>query len=509
MTHPRIHAAARPDHPAVIMAETGESLTYGELSRRANQGAQLLRRLGLHTGDTVAMWITNRPEFFELYWAAQLAGLYITPISTALTAEEAAYIVENSAAKLLVGDSGIAALPKLFDALADRKSVTTTSLDQWAAERASMPDRPVADESAGFHMVYSSGTTGRPKGVRLPLTGADPTAPTQLSERISGQYAFDEDTVYLSPAPLYHTAPMAYSTSAQRLGATIVVLRKFDPAQALAAIERYHVTATQMVPTMFVRMLKLPRDERERHDLSSLGIVIHAAAPCPVGIKRQMIEWLGPIIIEYYAGSEGNGSTLITTGEWLRKLGSVGRANWGTIHICDDEGRELAPGEAGVIYFEGGWDFEYLGDPEKTRSSRHPAHRAWSTLGDVGYLDEDGYLFLTDRKSFMIISGGVNIYPQEIENLLITHPRVADVAVFGIPNADFGEEVKAVVQPLDFADAGDALAAELDAFCRQHLSGVKCPRSFDFDPALPRLDTGKLFKRLIRDKYWQGDKRIG
>lgn len=508
MTHPRIHAAARPDQPAVIMAETGESLTYGELSRRANQGAQLLRRLGLQTGDTVAMWITNRPEFFELYWAAQLAGLYITPISTALTAEEAAYIVENSAAKLLVGDGGIAALPELFDALADRKTVTTTSLDQWNAERASMPDRPVADESAGFHMVYSSGTTGRPKGVRLPLTGADPTAPTQLSERISAQYAFDEHTVYLSPAPLYHTAPMAYSTSAQRLGSTVVVLRKFDPEQALSAIERYRITATQMVPTMFVRMLKLPAGVRERHDLSSLGIVIHAAAPCPVEIKRQMIEWLGPVIIEYYAGSEGNGSTLITTAEWLRKPGSVGRANWGTIHICDDEGRELPPGEAGAIYFEGGWDFEYLGDPEKTRSSRHPLHTAWSTLGDVGYLDEDGYLFLTDRKSFMIISGGVNIYPQEIESLLITHPKVADVAVFGIPNADFGEEVKAVVQPIDLADAGDGLAAELDAFCRLHLSGVKCPRSFDFDPALPRLDTGKLFKRLIRDKYWQGEKRI-
>ena len=508
MTHPRSHAAARPDHPAVIMAETGESLTYGELSRRANQGAQLLRRLGLQTGDTVAMWITNRPEFFELYWAAQLAGLYITPISTALTAEEAAYIVENSAAKLLVGDGDIAALPGLFDALADQKTVTTTSLDQWTAERASMPERPIADESAGFHMVYSSGTTGRPKGVRLPLTGADPMAPTQLSERISAQYGFDGDTVYLSPAPLYHTAPMAYSTSAQRLGSTVVVLRKFDPEQALSAIERYRITATQMVPTMFVRMLKLPSAVRKRHDLSSLGIVIHAAAPCPVEIKRQMIEWLGPIIIEYYAGSEGNGSTLITTEEWLRKPGSVGRANWGTIHICDDEGRELPPGEAGAIYFEGGWDFEYLGDPEKTRSSRHPSHTAWSTLGDVGYLDEDGYLFLTDRKSFMIISGGVNIYPQEIENLLITHPRVADVAVFGIPNADFGEEVKAVVQPADFADAGDGLAAELDAFCRQHLSGVKCPRSFDFDPALPRLDTGKLFKRLIRDKYWQRDKRI-
>ena len=509
MTHPRIHAAASPDRAAVIMADTGETLTYGELERRANQGAQLIRQHGLANGDTMAMWIYNRPEFYELYWAAQRAGLYITPISTALTAEEAEYIVENSGAKLLVGDPDIAAMPALFERLAGNPDVTCLTLDEWTAARSAMPAQPIADESAGFHMVYSSGTTGRPKGVKLPLIpGEDPTAPNNLHDRLKEGYGFDTETVYLSPAPLYHTAPMAYSTTVQRLGSTVVVLRRFDPVAALKAIEQYRVTATQMVPTMFVRMLKLPDAERLAHDLSSLQLVIHAAAPCPVEIKRQMIEWLGPIIFEYYAGSEGNGSTGITSEEWLLKPGSVGKASWGVIHICDEEGRELPPGEPGTIYFEGGWPFEYLGDEQKTRDSRHPEHPDWSTLGDVGYLDEDGYLFLTDRKSFMIISGGVNIYPQEIENLLITHPKVADVAVFGVPNAEMGEEVKAVIQPANWDEAGDELAAELSAHCRAHLSPIKCPRSFDFDPALPRLDTGKLYKRVIRDRYWQGDKRI-
>jgi len=257
-----------------------------------------------------------------------------------------------------------------------------------------------------------------------------------------------------------------------------------------------------MVPTMFVRLLALPEAVRSHYDLSSLGKIVHAAAPCPVGIKRQMIEWLGPIIYEYYGGSEGNGSTFITPGEWLERPGSVGRADWGTLHICNEAGEEVAPGVDGLVYFEGGWDFQYLNDPEKTRDARHPAHPAWSTLGDIGHVDTDGYLFLTDRKSFMIISGGVNIYPQETENLLITHPRVADAAVIGVPNSDFGEEVKAVVQPLDPADATPEFAQELIAFCRSNLSPVKCPRSVDFDPALPRLDTGKLYKRLIRDRYW-------
>jgi len=502
MTHPRIHAAHAPDHPAIIMSDTGEILTYGEMERRANQGAQLFRKVGIQTGDTIAVWLPNIPEYLCVYWAAQRAGLYITPIATGLTAEEASYIIENSAAKLLISRNDIVGLAGLLGEQRPSNLQHYYDLADWNITIAAMPDTPIADESAGFHMVYSSGTTGRPKGIRLPLTGGSPTAPHMLAERSERNYGVGPDTVYLSPAPLYHTAPIAFCTSSHRLGATVVIMPKFDPESALQAIAKYRVTVTQMVPTMFVRMLKLPDEIRLSYDVSSLRHVIHAAAPCPIEIKHRMIDWLGPIVQEYYGGSEGNGSTNITAEEWLKKPGSVGRASWGTIHICDDDGNELTPGEQGIVYFEGGWDFKYLGDDEKTKDSRHPLHSGWSMLGDVGYLDADGYLFLTDRKSYMIISGGVNIYPQEIENLLITQPKVADAAVIGVPNADFGEEVKAVVQPMDWADATPEFAAELIDHCKAHLSPVKCPRSVDFDPALPRLDNGKLYKRLLKDRYW-------
>lgn len=498
MTHPRLHAAVDPDRPAVVMTDGSGMLTYGELEERANRGAHLLRALGIERGDGIAYWLPNCPEVFEVYWAGQRAGTYITPIATALTAGEADYIVENSGAKLLVVSAaipGLAGLPR-------RAGVTVLTLEEWHAALANQPGNPISDESPGFHMVYSSGTTGRPKGVRLPLPEGDVTAEHMIAVQIGGRYGLGPADTYLSPAPLYHTAPLAYTTTCHRLGATVVQMPKFDPEGALAAIERHRVTISQMVPTMFNRLLKLPEAVRRRHDLSSLRNLIHAAAPCPVPVKHAMIEWLGPIIFEYYGGSEGNGATGITSEEWLRKPGSVGKASWGTIHICDDAGNELPCGEQGIVYFEGGWDFRYLGDDAKTRDSRNPLHPAWSTLGDVGYLDEDGYLFLTDRKSYMIISGGVNIYPQEVENLLITHPRVADAAVIGVPNPDFGEEVKAVVQPLDPADATPAFAEELLEFCRAQLSSIKCPRSVDFDMALPRLDNGKLYKRLIKERYW-------
>ncbi|WP_374526968.1 acyl-CoA synthetase [Novosphingobium sp.] len=497
MTHPRLHAAVDPARPAVIMTDGSPGLTYGELEDRANRGAHLLRSLGIGRGDGIAYWLPNCPQVFEVYWAGQRAGTYITPIATALTAGEADYIVENSGAKLLVVDPAIPGVA----GLTARDGLTVLTLAQWRDALARQPGGPIADESAGFHMVYSSGTTGRPKGVRLPLPEGEVTDEHSIAVQIGGKYGVGPGDTYLSPAPLYHTAPLAYTTTCHRLGATVVQMPKFDPEQALAAIERYKITMTQMVPTMFVRLLKLPEEVRRKYDLSSLRTVVHAAAPCPVPVKHAMIEWLGPIIYEYYGGSEGNGSTAITSEEWLKKPGSVGKASWGTVHICDDEGHELPAGEQGTVYFEGGWDFRYLGDEAKTQDSRNPHHPAWSTLGDVGYLDADGYLFLTDRKSYMIISGGVNIYPQEVENLLITHPRVADAAVIGVPNPDFGEEVKAVVQPLDPADATPAFAAELIAFCRAQLSPVKCPRSVDFDPALPRLDNGKLYKRLIKDRY--------
>ncbi len=498
MTHPRLHALADPDRPAVIMTDGAPGLTYGELEDRANRGAHLLRSLGIARGDGIAYWLPNCPEVFEVYWAGQRAGTYITPLATALTAAEADYIIGNSGAKLLVVSPaipGLATLPA-------RAGVTVLTLDQWRAALARQPAGPIADESPGFHMVYSSGTTGQPKGVRLPLPEGEVTGEHMIAAQIGRRYGLGPADTYLSPAPLYHTAPLAYTTTCHRLGATVVQMPRFEPEPALAAIERFGVTITQMVPTMFSRLLKLPEAERAAYDLSSLRTVIHAAAPCPVPVKQAMIAWLGPIIFEYYGGSEGNGSTGITSAEWLEKPGSVGRASWGTIHICDDTGNELPTGEQGTVYFEGGWDFKYLGDEDKTRNSRNPLHPSWSTLGDVGYLDADGYLFLTDRKSYMIISGGVNIYPQEVENLLITHPKVADAAVIGVPNADFGEEVKAVIQPLDPADATPAFAAELIAFCKAQLSPIKCPRSVDFDPALPRLDNGKLYKRLVKDRYW-------
>jgi acyl-CoA synthetase (AMP-forming)/AMP-acid ligase II len=516
--HPRLHAATDPSKPAAIMADTGETISYGELEERANRGAHYFRSLGIGPGQTIAIWLPNMLEYFEIYWAGQRAGLYITPISTRLTGEEAAYILNDSGARLLVSHPSIEHLDDLLDnarkGAPGLEHVLTVGADhrglpRWEEAIRDFPATPIADESAGFHMVYSSGTTGRPKGVRLPLSGGPATEPHSLAERQKDRYGSGPHTVYLSPAPLYHTAPLAFTTSTHRLGGTVVVLRKFTPEGALEAIETYGITATQMVPTMFLRMLRLPKAQREGYDVSSLTHVVHAAAPCPIETKEQMIAWFGPIIYEYYGGSEGNGSTFITSEEWLRKKGSVGRADWGTIHICDEEGHELAPGEQGVIYFEGGWDFQYLNDDAKTRDARHPGHPGWSALGDIGYIDTDGYLFLTDRKSFMIISGGVNIYPQEVENLLIVHPKVADAAVIGVPSADMGEEVKAVVQLRDVDAAGPEMAAELMDYCRAHLSPIKCPRSIDFEAELPRHETGKLYKREIRDRYWAGyEKRI-
>jgi long-chain acyl-CoA synthetase len=372
----------------------------------------------------------------------------------------------------------------------------------WQAALAEQPAGRIADETAGFHMVYSSGTTGRPKGIRLPLTGGPAEEPHMLADRISGRYGVGEGSMILCPAPLYHTAPLAYGMAAHRLGATLVIMDKFDAEATLRLIEQYRITFMQMVPTMFIRLLALPDAVRKRYNLSSLEKIVHAAAPCPVEVKRQMIEWLGPIIYEYYGGSEGNGSTFITPEEWLAKPGSVGRADWGTLHICDDEGKELPAGEDGLVYFEGGWDFQYLNDAKKSRDARNPLHPGWSTLGDIGHVDADGYLYLTDRKSFMIISGGVNIYPQECENLLALHPEVADAAVIGVPHPEMGEEVRAVIQPKSWDNAGPELAARLIAYCRASLSPLKCPRSIDFDPALPRHETGKLYKQEIRKRYW-------
>lgn len=507
--HPRHFATAAPDRPAIVMAADGAATSYAELEAVANRGAQLFRSLGIVRGDTVAVWLKNVREYFEIYWAAQRAGLYLCPISSQLTPDEAAYILNDSGSKLLVTHADVpaaaalvAARAELIPNVADIFDLGSGLAPSWQRAVADHTAARIADESAGYHLVYSSGTTGRPKGIRLPLSGEPADAPHMLAERMAARYGIGSYSVLLSPAPLYHTAPLAYGMSAHRLGATVVIMEKFDAEEVLRLIEKHRVTFMQMVPTMFIRLLALPDEVRAHYDISSLQKIVHAAAPCPVEVKRRMITWLGPIVYEYYGGSEGNGSTFITPQEWLDHPGSVGRADWGTLHICGEDGEEVGPNVDGLVYFEGGWDFQYLNDPAKTRDARHPLHLGWSTLGDIGHVDEEGYLYLTDRKSFMIISGGVNIYPQEAENLLIQHPEVADVAVIGVPHAEMGEEVKAVVQPKDWNAVSPDLAARLIAYCREHLSPIKCPRSVDFDPALPRHDTGKLYKQAVRKRYW-------
>ena len=506
--YPGTHAVTTPDKAAYIMGGSGEVVTYRELNDRSNQLAQLLYERGLRPGDGIAIFMENNVRYFEAVWAAQRSGLYYTAVSSRLTPDELEYIVIDSGAQVLITS---AAKREAASAItATTPNVHTRLMIGGAADGfepyddlvSVQPAEPLAEELEGADMLYSSGTTGRPKGVKLPLPNAPAGTPSSVQVLGQALYGFNPDMVYLSPAPLYHAAPLRFTMAVMRMGGTVIVMENFDPAQFLELLEKYTVTHTQLVPTMFVRMLKLDEAERTKHDHSSLQVAIHAAAPCPVPIKQQMIEWWGPVIYEYYAGTEGNGFVALNSEEWLAHKGSVGKALLGTIHIVGDDGEEVPPGESGTIYFEGGATFEYHNDPEKTKGSRND--RGWSTLGDVGYLDEDGFLYLTDRKAYMIISGGVNIYPQEAENLLVTHPKVLDVAVFGVPNEDFGEEVKAVVQPMDMASAGPDLERELIAFCKEHLADYKCPRSIDFEAELPRHPTGKLYKRLLKDRYGEG-----
>jgi acyl-CoA synthetase (AMP-forming)/AMP-acid ligase II len=505
--HPSIHAQSHPDKPAIIMAASGETVSYAELDRRSNQVAQLLRSRGIGIGDTVALCMENHPWFFCLTWGFQRAGAHYVGISSRLTAPEIAYILEDSGAKLLFGSAYLApvldAVAELAPAVPQLRFDTHGEMSVEAA-LAAMPATPIADQRAGTDMLYSSGTTGRPKGVKIPLPVDPDIAQSNVLVQIAQlAYGIDENAVYLSPAPLYHAAPLRWSMTVHKIGGTVVVMEKFDPETALAAIEKYRITDGQFVPTHFVRMLKLPEAVRAKYDVSTLKCAIHAAAPIPVPVKRAMIEWWGPVLFEYYAGTEGNGSTFITSQDWLAHPGSVGKAISGVLHICDENGDEVPRGAEGQVFFEPTDPslpvFEYHNDPGKTAESRNK--HGWTSLGDVGYLDADGYLYLTDRKSFMIISGGVNIYPQEIENLLVTHPKVADAAVIGAPDPDMGEKVVAVVQPLDMAAAGPELADELREYLSTELSRVKLPRQIDFREQLPRELTGKLYKRLLRDEY--------
>ncbi|MHB8264148.1 MAG: AMP-binding protein [Acidimicrobiales bacterium] len=591
MSYIATHAESHPDKPAIIMAGNGNTTTFRELNERSARIANLLHARGVGSGASIAMLMKNQPQFLEVAWAAQRSGQYYTPISTRLTPPEAAYIISDCDATVLVVSrelidvaagaldilkDGDVALPGTIlrlstgNANTAEATGTTNAGTGGAVDMAGTADTgngnaggftarndaapgggpgggsgsggsgsggsgsggsgsggsgsgesgssgtfepyetllenevPTVSfkETEGQDMLYSSGTTGKPKGVRLPLPQTPMGGPHPMALLAQGLYKIDSTSVYLSPAPLYHAAPLRFTMAALRLGATTVIMDRFDPIEFLSTIERYGVTHAQVVPTMLVRLLKMPERDRRQFDLSSLQCVLHAAAPCPVEVKRQIIEWVGPVVYEYYAGTEGNGFCAIDSEEWLAHPGSVGRSLLGRIHILDQDGVELVSGQIGTIYFENPVPFSYHKDPQKTATSRNG--KGWTTLGDIGYIDDEGYLYLTDRKAFMIVTGGVNVYPQEAENLLITHPAVMDAAVFGIPNEEFGEEVKAVVQPIDMANAGKALENELISFLKSKLADVKCPRSIDFEPDLPRHPNGKLYKQQLRDKYWKG-----
>jgi fatty-acyl-CoA synthase len=506
MLHPSAFAKTQPDKIAYRMARSGATLTFRELDEASNRGANLFRSLGLQAGDHIALMLENSLRFLEICWAAQRSGLYFTAISTHLTPGEIAYIIKDCGARVFIASTAVADHAPPAEVLSEDGvklficGGTRGGFQSWDEAVAQQPSTPIADEMGGYDMLYSSGTTGRPKGVKssLPLEPLGDYYP-RLHTLIRDMCRFDAQSVYLSPAPLYHAAPLRYNMMAVALGGTSIIMDKFDAEDFLRLVETHHVTNTQLVPTMFVRMLKLPPETRAKYDVSTLESAVHAAAPCPVEVKRQMIDWWGPVLLEYYAGTEANGGTFVNSQEWLEHPGTVGRAIMGEIRIMNEDDEELPVGEIGNVYFANGPQFVYHNDPVKTRGAYNT--KGWTTLGDVGYVDQEGYLYLTDRKAYMIISGGVNIYPQEAENVLIAHPAVLDVAVFGVPNEEMGEEVKAVVQLAEGIAPSAELAAELIAFCRQNLSPVKCPKSVDFEKELPRTPTGKLLKRLLRDRY--------
>jgi long-chain acyl-CoA synthetase len=495
-------ARETPGKPACIVP--GErALTYGELHARSAQLANHLRASGLGQGDAMAILLENRAEYLVALWGAHRAGVSFVPINTRLKLAEVDYILDDSRAVALFASS---ATRELIDRLTPRAELAVrVSVDDDLPGFRALDDvfvvqpatRP-AGVTPGRDLMYSSGTTGRPKAVDTAISG-------DLDQVMAQLYAVTADDVYLSPAPMYHTAPSRTMFAMTQMGVTTVLMPRFDAREFLDLVERHRVTITQVVPTMFVRMLRLPDRVRAGADISSLRAVLHNAAPCPILVKEQMIDWFGPILYESYAATEGHGYTFCDSHDWLSHRGTVGRASLGTIHIVSDDGDELPPGQVGTVYFGGGFPFSYRNEPDKTAGTRDP--RGWATVGDVGYVDGEGYLYLTDRKANMIICGGVNVYPQETENVLVSHPAVVDAAVFGIPDSDLGEVVKAVVQLVDPLAAGPDLAAELLDHCREQLASIKCPRSIDFSDELPREPNGKLLKRLLRDPYWESHPR--
>ena len=511
--YPGNHLETRRDQPAFIMASTGDAVTYGELEARSNRIAHLLRAQGLNRLDHYSIFMENNDRYIECCAAGQRSGLYYTCVNSYLKADELAYILENSESQIIITSrshlevalAAMAECPRVklclvVDGPGDGKKIQ--NLDEAVS---SYPDTPIAGECLGTTMLYSSGTTGRPKGILRPLEEAPPDEELPVFHFLRDLWHYREGMIYLSPAPLYHSAPQAAVSMTIGMGGTAIIMERFDPEHYLQLIEQYQVTHSQLVPTMFSRLLKLPDDVRNKYDLSSLEIAIHAAAPCPVPVKEAMIEWWGPIIEEYYGATEALGFTACDSEVWLAHKGTVGQVKSGVLHVLDDEMQPCKSGEAGTLWFETANAFEYFNDEERTAEAL-ANEGALSTVGDVGYVDEEGYLYLTDRKTFMIISGGVNIYPQECENLLISHPKVADAAVFGVPNVDLGEEVKAVIQAMPDHEEGEALAEELIEFCNEHLARMKCPRTVDFIEEMPRLPTGKLYKTELRDVYWGGGK---
>ena len=509
---PHDFALTTPDKAAIIMGSTGEVITYRQLDEAAIRLSNVLRDAGLNPGDHVALCLENHPRYLEILWGCHYAGLIYTACSSRLTSAELTYVLNDCAAKAFItshykADQALDIIDTIPNVhLRLMLDGTIDGYDSFEQTIAAASVTPLANMVDGTDMLYSSGTTGMPKGIAKPLPMSPIGTSVGLGMLTVMLFGFSEDTIYLSPAPLYHAAPLRFNMTVHTLGATTIVMENFDAEEFLQLTQKYKVTQTQVVPTMFIRMLKLDSGVRSQYDCSTITHAVHAAAPCPIETKRKMIEWWGPVIHEYYAGTEGNGFVYCNSEQWLAHPGTVGTAIQGIVHICDDEGKEVANGESGTIFFENGGIFEYHNDVEKTKASRDPLGRGWSTLGDIGYQDADNFLYLTDRKAFMIISGGVNIYPQESENILINHPKVIDVAVFGVPNADFGEEVKGVVQPVTMpANEEEArlLSQELIVFCRSQLADIKCPRSIDFRTDLPRHPTGKLYKRLLKDEYWK------
>ena len=506
-------ASTDPGRRAVVEPD-GTEITAGALLAGANQLVHGLRALGLQRGASVATILDNSAAMLEVFLAAHQAGWYITPINWHLAAPEIAYILEDSGSQAVIasaktGEIAAAAVEQSPVPANARFAVggAIRGFQPLAALKEGRPTSTPDGRTAGASMTYTSGTTGKPKGVRRPLVDVSPDVVAAQQAMFLALFGIlpGSPGVHFVGAPLYHTAVLNFATNHLHLGHTLVLVDKWEPEAMLQLIERHKVTSSHMVPTQFNRLLKLPDDVKRKYDLSSLRHIIHSAAPCPVDTKKKMLEWWGPYIYEYYAASEGGG-TLVTPDQWTKKPGTVGKP-WpiSQIRILDDQQQPVPAGTVGTVWIKmGEHRFEYHKDQKKTGDAWRDG---FFTVGDAGYLDEDGYLFLCDRKADMIISGGVNIYPAEIEAVLLAHPQVADAAVFGIPDDDWGEQVKAVIQPAGDAQPGPALAAALEAYAAERLAKFKLPRSIDFVAEMPRDPNGKLYKRKLRDPYWQGRDR--